>query len=209
MARYTGPKTKISRRFGEPVFGPDKYLDRRNFAPGQHGPANKTRRRKLSDYGMQLREKQKAKYVYGMLEKQFRRFYEIARARTGNTADILLQLCESRLDNVVYRLGLAPTRPAARQLVTHRHIELVFPEHAPHISGQTLVQSRRVEQLRHGKSAPSALLRPGRSAPGRRGFIHCDGLQGPDTGRDQLLAVKFNRISCFMLDFIPELLEVR
>ena len=124
MARYTGPKTKISRRFGEPVFGPDKYLDRRNFAPGQHGPANKTRRRKLSDYGMQLREKQKAKYVYGMLEKQFRRFYEIARARTGNTADILLQLCESRLDNVVYRLGLAPTRPAARQLVVHRHVEL-------------------------------------------------------------------------------------
>ena len=124
MARYTGPKTKISRRFGEPVFGPDKYLDRRNFAPGQHGPANKTRRRKLSDYGMQLREKQKAKYVYGMLEKQFRRFYETARARKGNTADLLLQLCESRLDNVVYRLGLAPTRPAARQLVTHRHVEL-------------------------------------------------------------------------------------
>lgn len=122
MARYTGPKTKISRRFGEPLYGPDKYLDRRNFPPGQHGPANKTHRKKVSDYGNQLLQKQKAKYVYGMLEKQFRRFYEIARARKGNTAEILLQLCESRLDNIVYRLGLAPTRPAARQLVTHRHV---------------------------------------------------------------------------------------
>ena len=124
MARYTGPKTKISRRFGEPIYGPDKNLDRRNFPPGQHGPANKTHRRKVSDYGNQLLQKQKAKYVYGMLEKQFHRFYEIARARKGNTGEILLQLCESRLDNVVYRLGLAPTRPAARQLVTHRHVEL-------------------------------------------------------------------------------------
>ena len=124
MARYTGPQTKISRRFGEPIYGPDKYLDRRNFPPGQHGPANKTHRRKVSDYGNQLLQKQKAKYVYGMLEKQFHRFYEIARARKGNTGEILLQLCESRLDNVVYRLGLAPTRPAARQLVTHRHVEL-------------------------------------------------------------------------------------
>jgi len=124
MARYTGPKTKISRRFGEPLYGPDKNLDRRNYPPGQHGPANKTHRRKVSDYGNQLLQKQKAKYVYGMLEKQFHRFYEIARARKGNTGEILLQLCESRLDNVVYRLGLAPTRPAARQLVTHRHVEL-------------------------------------------------------------------------------------
>ena len=104
MARYTGPKTKISRRFGEPIYGPDKNLDRRNFPPGQHGPANKTHRRKVSDYGNQLLQKQKAKYVYGMLEKQFHRFYEIARARKGNTGEILLQLCESRLDNVVYRL---------------------------------------------------------------------------------------------------------
>ena len=121
MARYTGPKTKISRRFGEPIYGPDKYLDRRNFPPGQHGPK---RRKKATDYGLQLREKQKAKYVYGMLEKQFRKFYERALASKGNTGDILLQLCESRLDNVVYRLGLAPTRPAARQLVSHRHVEV-------------------------------------------------------------------------------------
>ena len=121
MARYTGPKTKISRRFGEPIYGPDKYLDRRNFPPGQHGPK---RRKKATDYGLQLREKQKAKYVYGMLEKQFRKFYERALASKGNTGEILLQLCESRLDNVVYRLGLAPTRPAARQLVTHRHVEI-------------------------------------------------------------------------------------
>ena len=119
MARYTGPKTKISRRFGEPIYGPDKYLDRRNFPPGQHGPK---RRKKATDYGLQLREKQKAKYVYGMLEKQFRKFYERALASKGNTGEILLQLCESRLDNVVYRLGLAPTRPAARQLVSHRHV---------------------------------------------------------------------------------------
>ena len=124
MARYTGPRTKISRRFGEPLFGPDKALERRNFPPGQHGPANKTRRKKVSDYGNQLLQKQKAKFVYGMLEKQFRRFYEIARARKGNTADLLLQLCESRLDNVVYRLGFAPTRAGARQLVVHRHVTI-------------------------------------------------------------------------------------
>jgi len=124
MARYTGPQTKISRRFGEPLFGPDKFLDRRNFPPGQHGPANKMRRKKASDYALQLREKQKAKYIYGMLEKQFRRFFDVCLAKRGNTGDLLLQMCESRLDNVVYRLGLAPTRPAARQLVTHRHVEI-------------------------------------------------------------------------------------
>ena len=121
MARYTGPKTKISRRFGEPIYGPDKYLDRRNFPPGQHGPK---RRKKATDYGLQLREKQKAKYVYGMLEKQFRKFYERALASKGNTGEILLQLCESRLDNVVYRLGYASTRREARQLVNHGHITL-------------------------------------------------------------------------------------
>ena len=124
MARYTGPQTKISRRFGEPLFGADKYLDRRNFPPGQHGPANKARRKKASDYALQLREKQKAKYIYGMLEKQFRRFFDVCLAKRGNTGEQLLQMCESRLDNVVYRLGLAPTRPAARQLVTHRHVEI-------------------------------------------------------------------------------------
>ncbi|MDD6722620.1 MAG: 30S ribosomal protein S4 [Bacteroidales bacterium] len=119
MARYTGPKTKIARKFGEPIFGPDKVLQKRNFPPGQHG---QNRRRKTSEYGLQLREKQKAKYTYGVLEKQFRNLFEKASSMKGITGEILLQLLESRLDNVVYRLGVAPTRAAARQLVLHRHI---------------------------------------------------------------------------------------
>ena len=119
MARYTGPKTKIARRFGEPIFGPDKVLQKRNFPPGQHG-ANK--RRKTSEYGTQLREKQKAKYTYGVLEKQFRNLFNKASRMKGITGEILLQLLEQRLDNVVFRLGIAPTRAAARQLVLHRHI---------------------------------------------------------------------------------------
>ena len=119
MARYTGPKTKIARKFGEPIFGADKVLQRRNFPPGQHG-AN--RRRKTSEYGVQLREKQKAKYTYGVLERQFRNLFEKASSLKGITGEILLQLLESRLDNVVYRLGIAPTRAAARQIVLHKHI---------------------------------------------------------------------------------------
>ena len=119
MARYTGPKSKIARKFGEPIFGPDKVLSKKNYPPGQHG-AN--RRRKTSEYGMQLREKQKAKYTYGVLEKQFRNMFEKASRSKGVTGEVLLQLLESRLDNVVYRLGIAPTRDAARQLVSHRHI---------------------------------------------------------------------------------------
>ena len=120
MGRYTGPRTKISRRFGEPIFGPDKVLERRPNPPGQHG-ANK-RRKKVSEYGQQLREKQKVKAIYGMREKQFRLFFERAKAKPGVTGDIMLALCECRLDNVAYRLGLAPTRAGARQLVTHRHV---------------------------------------------------------------------------------------
>ena len=119
MARYTGPKTKIARKFGEPIFGEDKVLQRRNFPPGQHG---QNKRRKTSEYGVQLREKQKAKYTYGVLEKQFRNLYAKASRLKGVTGVILLQLLESRLDNVVYRLGIAPTRAAARQIVLHRHI---------------------------------------------------------------------------------------
>jgi len=121
MARYTGPKTKIARKFGEPIFGEDKILARRNFPPGQHGV---NRRRKTSEYGVQLREKQKAKYTYGVLERQFRNLFERASSMKGITGEILLQLLESRLDNMVYRLGIAPTRAAARQLVLHRHITL-------------------------------------------------------------------------------------
>ncbi|SFS60602.1 30S ribosomal protein S4 [Lutibacter maritimus] len=120
MARYTGPKTKIARKFGEAIFGDDKAFEKRNYPPGQHG-ANK-RRGKKSEYAIQLEEKQKAKYTYGILEKQFRNIFKKASASSGVTGEILLQLCESRLDNVVYRLGIAPSRSAARQLVSHRHI---------------------------------------------------------------------------------------
>jgi small subunit ribosomal protein S4 len=120
MARYTGPKTRIARKFGEPIYGPDKYLDRKNFPPGQHGLTKK--RKKTSEYGIQLREKQKVKYTYGLLERQFRNFFEKASSASGVTGLVLLQMLESRLDNVVYRLGVAPSRAAARQLVSHRHI---------------------------------------------------------------------------------------
>jgi small subunit ribosomal protein S4 len=119
MARYTGPKTKIARKFGEAIFGPDKVLAKKNYPPGQHG---QNRRKKTSEYGLQLREKQKAKYTYGVLEKQFRNMFEKASRSKGITGEVLLQLLESRLDNIVFRLGLAPTRDAARQLVSHRHI---------------------------------------------------------------------------------------
>ena len=119
MARYIGPKSRISRRFGEAIFGPDKVLDKRNYAPGQHGV---NRRKKNSEYGTQLAEKQKAKYTYGVLERQFRLLFQQAQRSKGITGEILLQLLESRLDNIVYRLGIAPTRAAARQMVSHRHI---------------------------------------------------------------------------------------
>lgn len=120
MARYTGPKTKIARKFGEPIFGPDKNFERRNYPSGQHGLAK--RRKKVSEYGLQLKEKQKAKYTYGLLERQFRNLFEKAERSGGITGEVLLQLLECRLDNVVFRLGIAPTRAAARQLVSHRHI---------------------------------------------------------------------------------------
>ncbi len=119
MARYTGPKSKIARKFGEPIFGPDKAQARRNFPPGQHG---NSRRRKTSEYGVQLKEKQKTKYTYGVLEKQFRNLFAKAQTKKGITGEVLLQLLESRLDNVVYRLGMSPTRAGARQLVSHKHI---------------------------------------------------------------------------------------
>ena len=120
MARYIGPKTKIARKFREPIYGPDKSYDKRSYPPGQHG--NNRRRSKQSEYGIQLMEKQKAKYTYGILERQFKNMYVAASRKGGITGEILIQMCESRLDNVVFRLGIAPTRAAARQLVTHRHI---------------------------------------------------------------------------------------
>ena len=119
MARYTGPKSKIARKLGEPIFGDDKVLAKKNYPPGQHG-LNK--RRKMSEYGTQLREKQKAKYTYGVLERQFRNLFEKASRSAGVTGEALLQGLEARLDNVVFRLGIAPTRAAARQLVNHKHI---------------------------------------------------------------------------------------
>ena len=137
MGRYTGPRTKISRRFGEPIFGPDKVLERRPNPPGQHG-ANK-RRKKMSEYGTQLREKQKVKAIYGMREKQFRLFFERAKAKQGVTGDIMLAMCECRLDNIAYRLGLSPTRAGARQLVSHRHVT---------VNGEVC-------------NIPSAIIRPG------------------------------------------------
>ena len=137
MGRYTGPRTKISRRFGEPIFGPDKVLERRPNPPGQHG-ANK-RRKKMSEYGTQLRENQKVKAIYGMREKQFRLFFERAKAKQGVTGDIMLALCECRLDNIAYRLGFSPTRAGARQLVSHRHVT---------VNG-------------HICNIPSAIVRPG------------------------------------------------
>jgi len=121
MARYRGPKSKIARRFRDPIFGPDKALERRAYGPGQHGPA-KRRGGKQSEYAIQLGEKQKAKYTYGILERQFANMFEKASRMKGITGENLLQLCESRLDNTVFRLGIAPSRRAARQLVTHRHI---------------------------------------------------------------------------------------
>jgi small subunit ribosomal protein S4 len=137
MARYTGPRSKIARKFGEPIYGPDKHLDRKNFPPGQHGLSKK--RKKVSEYGVQLREKQKVKYTYGLLERQFRNFFEKASSASGVTGLVLLQMLESRLDNVVFRLGVAPTRAAARQLVSHRHIT---------VNGNVV-------------NVPSFLLRPG------------------------------------------------
>jgi small subunit ribosomal protein S4 len=120
MARYIGPKTKIARRFKEPIYGADKYFEKKNYPPGMHGQTK--RRAKLSEYGTQLTEKQKAKYTYGILERQFKNTFEKASRKKGITGEVLLQLIEARLDNVVYRLGIAPTRMAARQLIGHRHI---------------------------------------------------------------------------------------
>jgi small subunit ribosomal protein S4 len=119
MARYRGPRAKISRKFGEPIFGPSKALQKKNYPPGHHG---RSRRRKQSEYAIQLQEKQKAKYLYGVLERQFAKMFDKASRKSGITGEILLQLLESRLDNVVFRMGIAPTRRAARQLVLHKHI---------------------------------------------------------------------------------------
>jgi len=145
MARYTGPTSRIARRFGEPIFGPDKALAKKAYGPGQH--ANQRRRGKKSEYGVQLMEKQKAKFTYGILEKQFSNLFKEALRRKGITGEMLLQICEMRLDNVVYRLGIAPTRRAARQLVTHKHItvngtNVNIPSYALKVGDQVTVRTR-------------------------------------------------------------------
>ncbi|MDR0714085.1 MAG: 30S ribosomal protein S4 [Bacteroidales bacterium] len=147
MARYTGPKTKIARKFGEAIYGADKVLSKKNYPPGQHGI---NRRRKTSEYGTQLREKQKAKYTYGVLEKQFRNLFEKASRSKGITGEVLLQLLESRLDNIVFRLGLAPTRDAARQLVSHRHITV--DGHVVNIPSYTVKQGQIIGVRERSKS---------------------------------------------------------
>jgi small subunit ribosomal protein S4 len=161
MARYTGPKTKIARRFKDPIFGPDKALDRRSYGPGQHGPS-KRRGGKQSEYSIQLGEKQKAKYTYGILEKQFSNMFERASRMKGITGENLLQLCEARLDNIVYRLGVAPSRRAARQLVSHRHItvngELVnIPSYSIKIGDVVVVRekSKSLEAITSSLSSSS------------------------------------------------------
>ena len=145
MARYTGPTSRIARRFGEPIFGPDKALAKKAYGPGQHG--NQRRRGKQSEYGVQLMEKQKAKFTYGILEKQFSNLFKEALRRKGVTGENLMQMCELRLDNIVFRLGIAPTRRAARQLVTHRHITVNgnncnIPSYALKVGDQISVRER-------------------------------------------------------------------
>ena len=163
MARYTGPTSRIARRFGEPIFGPDKALAKKAYGPGQHG--NQRRRGKQSEYGVQLMEKQKAKFTYGILEKQFSNLFKVALKRKGITGEILLQMCELRLDNVVYRMGIAPTRRAARQLVSHRHImvngNLVnIPSYSISVGDQVSVRerSKSLEAITNSLSNNSDIL---------------------------------------------------
>ncbi|MCD6338281.1 MAG: 30S ribosomal protein S4 [Verrucomicrobia bacterium] len=161
MARYTGPRVRISRRFGVPIFGPSKYLDRRGYPPGMHGPR---RRRKLSDYALSLMEKQKLRYYYGLQEKQFRRVYEQAARKRGVTGEIMLQILELRLDNVVYRLGFASSRPGARQMVVHGHIEVngrrvTVPSYALRVNDVVEVRNRSVSRQLATRNLESSTAR--------------------------------------------------
>ena len=163
MARYTGPTSRIARRFGEPIFGPDKALAKKAYGPGQHG--NQRRRGKQSEYGVQLMEKQKAKFTYGILEKQFSNLFKEALRRKGVTGENLMQMCEMRLDNVVFRLGIAPTRRAARQLVTHNHItvngkNINIPSYALKVGDLISVRerSKSLEVIENAMSATSSQM---------------------------------------------------
>jgi len=166
MARYTGPKSKIARKFREPIFGPDKNLEKRNYPPGQHGP-NK-RRAKQSEYSTQLTEKQKAKYTYGILERQFENLYKKASARPGVTGEILLALCEARLDNTVYRLGLAKSRMGSRQLVSHSHITV--NGHVVNVPSYQLRPGDRIAVREKSKSLATITL----ALAGRQNFDWLD-----------------------------------
>jgi small subunit ribosomal protein S4 len=161
MARYTGPRVRISRRFGVPIFGPSKYLERRNYGPGVHGPKS---RRKHTEYGLGLIEKQKLRYYYGLLERQFRGVYEKALKRRGVTGEQMLQILETRLDNVVYHLGFANTRPAARQLVSHGHIKVngrkvTIPSYALRVNDVIEVKGCNVSRQLGSKNLESATSR--------------------------------------------------
>jgi small subunit ribosomal protein S4 len=161
MARYTGPRVRISRRFGIPIFGPTKYLERRNYGPGVHGPKS---RRKTTDYGLGLIEKQKFKYYYGLLERQFRGVYEKALKRRGVTGEQMLQILETRLDNVVYHLGLANTRAAARQMVSHGHItvngrKVNVPSFALKVNNTIEVKNNNVSRQLATKNLEAAVSR--------------------------------------------------
>ena len=162
MARYTGPRVRISRRFGLPIFGPSKYLERRNYAPGMHGP--KSRRSKVTEYGLGLIEKQKLRYYYGLMERQFRGVYEKARKRRGVTGEQMLQILETRLDNVVFHLGFANTRPAARQMVSHGHVKVngrkvSIPSYALRVNDLVEVKDSNVARQLANKNLESATSR--------------------------------------------------
>lgn len=172
MARYIGPKTKIARKFGEPIFGPDKYFEHRNYPPGQHG---QNRRGKVSEYALQLKEKQKAKYTYGLLERQFRIAYADAKRAKGVTGEVLLSLLESRLDNVVYRLGIAPTRAAARQLVGHKHI--VVDGEVVNIPSYRLKAGQQVGVREKSKSLEVIAQSLAGSSAGRYSWLQWDAAQ--------------------------------
>ena len=169
MARYTGPKTKISRRFNEPILGDSKALAKKNYPPGQHG---KGKKRKQSEYAVQLAEKQKAKYIYGVLERQFENIFDKASSKKGITGEILLQLLESRLDNTVYRLGVAPTRRAARQLVVHKHI-LVNGD-VVNIPSYTLRPGDSVEVREKSKSLEAITECLASASPKRHSWLEWD-----------------------------------
>ena len=200
MARYRGPKQKIARRFGEPIFGPSKALERKPYGPGQHG---NQRRRKESEYSVQLKEKQKAKYTYGLLEKQFRNLFEKAARKKGVTGENLLQLLEARLDNVVYRLGFARTRRQARQLVTHGHV--MVNDRVPGIPSHTLRPGAMIEVRPKSKNLSSV---QDAMTVNRRNFNHLevdrDGMKGkfldyptrddiPENIREQLIVELYSK----------------